>query len=478
MESAELVSILRAVRDRVRARHPETAAGGVEAPLADLMPLVHARDAALGKVAAIGTVNPRRGGPLNALLQSWKRLVARALDWHVREQVEFNRHAVAAVDAAIEAINDVNRALVEFGGRLAEVKAELAAQNDSWRETERQAEDVRHHWSEWREGWEQRLAQTEIRFLRSVADYQAAAQHHSDRMDANFRESLRLQHSGFTSDLERSSVEIQKRLWNDLERMREDFERLIHDELRLIRQRASVAPLAAGAAPVGQTLAAPGPGAEAAAPSGLDYARFAERFRGSDEYVKNGQKVYLPYFAGRRAVLDIGCGRGEFLVHLRDAGIPARGIDLSRESVALCRSKGLEAETADLFQYLASLPEASLDGIFCGQVVEHLEPGRLPQMIRLAASRLEPNGLIAIETPNPECLAIFATHFYLDPTHARPVPHPLLRFYLEESGIGRIELLRLAPAVESMPSLASLPADFREQFFGALDYGLIGRKMT
>lgn len=479
MESAELVSMLRAVRDRVRARHPDTAAGGVEVPLADLMPLVQARDAALGKVAAIGTVNPRRGGPLNALVQGWKRLVARALDWHVREQVEFNRHAVASVDAAIEALNDVNRALVEFGTRLGEANANLAAQNESWRDMGLQIEDLRHHWVEWRAGWEEKLAQTEIRFLRSIADYQAAAQHHSDRMDANFHESLRLQHGEFADALERSAVEIQQRLWSDLERMRGDFERvraefehLIHDELRLIRQRAAVIP--GPAAPTPAPLAA---GTEAPEPAGFDYARFAERFRGSEEYVKTGQKVYLPYFAGRRAVLDIGCGRGEFLEHLRDAGVPARGIDLSRESVALCRAKGLEAETADLFPYLASLPEASLDGIFCSQVVEHLDPARLPEMIRLAVSRLEPNGVIAIETPNPECLAIFATHFYLDPTHTRPVPHPLLRFYLEEAGIGRIDLLRLAPAVESMPSLASLPADFREQFFGALDYGIIGRKM-
>jgi O-antigen chain-terminating methyltransferase len=475
VESAELISILRAVRDRVRARHPETGAGGVEVPLADLMPLVHARDAALGKVAAIGTVNPRRGGPLNALVQGWKKLVARVLDWHVREQVEFNRHAVGAVDASIEAINDVNRALIEFGRRLGEVNARLAAVD----EVERQTEDLRRHWSEWRAGWEQKLSQTEIRFLRSVAEFQAAAQHHSDRMDANFRESLRLQHSDFAAALERNSAEIQHRLWSDLERMRGDFDRvradfehLIHDELRLIRQRAAVGPPAAAPAPMPLPLAA------AAEPMGLDYARFAERFRGSEEYVKTGQKVYLPYFAGRRAVLDIGCGRGEFLEHMREAGVPARGIDLSPESVAVCRAKGLDAETADLFQYLSSVPEATLDGLFCSQVVEHLEPAWLPEMIRLAASRLEPNGLIAIETPNPECLAIFATHFYLDPTHTRPVPHPLLRFYLEEAGIGRIELLRLAPAVESMPALASLPEDFREQFFGALDYALVGRKLA
>ena len=209
----------------------------------------------------------------------------------------------------------------------------------------------------------------------------------------------------------------------------------------------------------------------------FDYGRFAERFRGTEEYVKSGLQFYLPHFTGCQRVLDIGCGRGEFLEMMRDAGIPASGIDLSDESVAICRHKGLDAERADLFDYLAALPEAALDGIFCAQVVEHLPPERLPEMIKLCASRLSRNGAIAIETPNPECLAIFATHFYLDPTHTRPVPHPLLAFYLEEFGVGNIEVRRLAPAVESMASLDSLPEDFRDAFFGSLDYAITGRKL-
>jgi len=139
--------------------------------------------------------------------------------------------------------------------------------------------------------------------------------------------------------------------------------------------------------------------------------------------------------------------------------------------------QSLKAKTADLFEYLSNHPEGSFDGIFCSQVIEHLPPARLPEMIRLAASRLSRKAVIAIETPNPECLAIFATHFYLDPTHQRPVPHPLLLFYLEEFGVGNLEVRRLSPAVESMPSLASLPEDFRDSFFGALDYAVIGRKL-
>lgn len=460
MESAELIAILHEVRDRVRARHPETSAGTPAIPLPDLTPLVQARDAALGKVAAIGSVNPRPGGLGNSLVQGWKRLVARVLDWHVREQVEFNRKLMNCVDAAIEALNENNRALAALGSQL-QMAIELGDE----------MKDMRDHWAKWREEWEGKLSSNEIQFLRSVAELQGAFQHRATLMDAGYRDLVRAQHAEFTAQLDRNAIDVQQRLWADLERIRLEYERLIYSELRTIRQRAQIAASTAAAPP-------PAPPAEpASVASQFDYGRFAERFRGSEEYVRAGQRFYLAHFTGCRNVLDVGCGRGEFLEMMREAGIAARGIDLGEESVAACRHKGLDAEVADLYPYLAGLPEASLDGIFCSQVVEHLPPERLPEMIKLCASRLARNGAIAIETPNPECLAIFATHFYLDPTHHRPVPHPLLAFYLEEFGFGNIAVRRLAPAVESMPSLASLPPDFREAFFGSLDYAILARKL-
>ena len=238
MESAELIALLHEVRDRVRARNPETAAGGVEIALPDLMPLAHARDAALGKVAAIGTVNPRSGGVVNSLVQAWKRLVARVLDWHVREQVEFNRKSVACIDTALEAMNDFNRALVALGSRL-------AAQEKVGEELK----DIRNHWAEWRFEWEHKLAQNEIQFLRSVADLQGGFQHRATLMDANYRDAMRGQHAEFTGALERFSLDIQQRLWADLERIRLDYERLIYSELKTIRQRAAVSGVSAAAAP-------------------------------------------------------------------------------------------------------------------------------------------------------------------------------------------------------------------------------------
>jgi O-antigen chain-terminating methyltransferase len=209
----------------------------------------------------------------------------------------------------------------------------------------------------------------------------------------------------------------------------------------------------------------------------IDFLRFAGRFRGTEEYVRAVQQRYVRQFKDCGEVLDTGCGRGEFLELLRDEGILCKGIDSNAEMIAICSSKGLYAEEADMFQYLGELDEAGLDGIFCGQVVEHLPPALVPRFVRLAAAVLRPGGRIVIETPNPECLAIFASHFYLDPTHNRPVPAPLLAFYLEEAGFGEIAVEYVNPAVESMPSLAALPEEFHKAFFHGLDYAISARRL-
>lgn len=526
---AELTQIIHAVRDRVRARYPEPSDDTApdESPdprhppiriaIADLLPLVHARDAAQAKIAAIGSVNPRAGGLANSLVQFVKKTVARAFQWFVRDQVTFNREAVSALEAVMEALNDHNRILISLAsqtnqqitsvrGDLASRVRELSLQIDvraaelgpRFNELELMLEtragaihafvkpvveqvdllkaetlelkDIRKHWIEWRPDWERKVALNEMQFLRNAADMQGAFQHRVSLMDAGFRETVKAQHNEYLASLNHSTIDIQKRLWADLEKMRGDYERLIHTELRILRQRASLSEPAALAIPA---AALPPP---TSAPD-FDYLRFAERFRGSEDYVRHNQELYKPYFAGLTSVLDIGCGRGEFLETMRDMGVPARGIDLGAESVGQCRQKGLQAEEADLFHYLAAQPDSEFDGIFCSQVVEHISPERLPEMIRLCAAKLRRGGVLAIETPNPECLAIFATHFYLDPTHTRPVPHQLLGFYMEEAGLGRLSVHHLSPAVESMPELAELPENFRNRFFGGLDFAIIGRKL-
>jgi hypothetical protein len=461
-KTEELTALVQEIRDRVRARYPgPDASQRLQIPLPDLVSLAQARDAAEAKVASIGSVNPRRGGPLNAVAQAVKKAVARALDWHVREQVEFNRNVMSCVESTLEALNETKRSLSLLAGQLQHMQPDVA-----------ELKDIRSHWAQWRAEWEHKLFVNETQFLRSVADLQGAFQHRASLMESNFRDIARSQHADYLGALDRSVIETQKRFWEEVAKVRREYERIIHEELRIVRQRAGQ--LAPPAPPIAASAVSSAPPPQELQ---FDYGRFAERFRGTEDYVKKNIQFYLPRFEGRDPVLDIGCGRGEFLEMMRDAGIAARGIDLSEESVARCRQKGLQAEQADLFAWLRDQPDRSLGGIFCAQVIEHLPPFSLPEMIRLASEKLATDGLLAIETPNPECLAIFASHFYLDPTHTRPVPHPLVSFYMEEFGLGQIEVQRLSPAVESMPALASLPEDFRNAFFGGLDYAIFATKL-
>lgn len=537
MTDEELTAAIREVQDKVRSRVPQSSLGLDGVSAADLMPLVHARDAAEAKVAAIGTVNPRPPGFKNAIIQRFKRAVSRALDWHVREQVEFNRATMVCVQAALEALADVSRSqaalaahhqqlqtssddlrtelqtnsaeltrglvalaadfrrdlhkssedlrtsLADLTRGLAVVSAHhqelrtsaeeltrgLAALTAYHHELRTNAEDLKKYSDEWRAGIEERRAASEIHLLRTVSELQSAFHLRASVIEHSFRESVRQQHDDFTNELDRRTTDIQKRLWQDMEKIRGEYDRLIHTELRLLRQKVSIF----GAASSTPALT-PAPQDHL----DIDWARFAEQFRGSEDRIREQQKCYVARFAGASGeILDIGCGRGEFLEAAKAAGLAARGIDQNHESVALCRSKGLDVEQGDMFAYLESLADGSLGGAYCAQVVEHLPPAGVVRLVKLLAQKLRLGALVAIETPNPECLAIFATHFYLDPTHTRPIPSPLLRFYLEEAGFGSVEIERLTPALESMPALAELPPGFRDAFFGGLDYAIFARKL-
>lgn len=483
LQGAEIAELLNEVKQRVRSRYPSASVPvegvgtpPIRVPLANLMPLVHARDAAQAKVAAIGSVNPRAGGIANKLIQFFKRAIARSLAWFVRDQVTFNRQAMACVEAAMEAMNELNSSIstlaVEFNRHSSHLQERLNQWNaevQHLREEVIELKDIRTHWQAWHAQWEKTLAANEMQFMRGVADLQTGFSHRANKMESNFRDMVKAQHDDYLGALDRTDLAIQKKLWADLDKIRIEYDRLIHTELRLIRQRMPPAPVEV--VPARVATAPPSSG------QSFDYGRFAERFRGSEDYVRANQRFYLPYMEEAGSALDLGCGRGEFLELLRARGVRARGIESSAESVSYCRSKGLEVEEADLFEYVANLPEQSEDAIFASQVVEHLDPARLPELVRLCASRLRKGGLLVFETPNPECLAIFATHFYLDPTHQRPIPSALLSFYMEEAGLGKIEVHRFSPAKESFPEIELLPEAFVERFFGGLDYGIFGFKL-
>ena len=100
----------------------------------------------------------------------------------------------------------------------------------------------------------------------------------------------------------------------------------------------------------------------------IDYFDFENRFRGSIDSVKKAQEFYLEYFRGKKHVLDIGCGRGEFLSLMKDNGINAEGVDIYEPYTEYCNMNGLKASCCDGADYLAKMK--TVDGIFVGRVVE------------------------------------------------------------------------------------------------------------
>jgi O-antigen chain-terminating methyltransferase len=220
----------------------------------------------------------------------------------------------------------------------------------------------------------------------------------------------------------------------------------------------------------------------------FDYAGFEERFRGSEEDIKDRQRIYVRYFEGREDVIDIGCGRGEFLELLRESGITARGVDLDLDMVLLCREKGLDVAREDAFSYLEALPDDSAGGIFAAQVIEHLHPRRVIELVKLCYRKLALDGVLILETPNPKCLLVFAETFYKDLSHVQPVHPETMQFLFEATRFHEVELSFSAPVNPSarIPLLQAPGADLEafnqgierlnSLLFGFQDYAVIGRK--
>ena len=164
------------------------------------------------------------------------------------------------------------------------------------------------------------------------------------------------------------------------------------------------------------------------------YVGFEDRFRGSREAIRTAQESYLPLFEGRADVLDVGCGRGEFLDLLASRGVRARGLDLNPEMVEVCRARGLDATVGDAVTYLSTLEDGSLGGLFSAQVVEHLQPAYLLRFLELAFHKIAPGGPLVLETINPTCWVAFFESYIRDITHVWPLHPETLRYLVVASG--------------------------------------------
>jgi SAM-dependent methyltransferase len=216
------------------------------------------------------------------------------------------------------------------------------------------------------------------------------------------------------------------------------------------------------------------------------YADFTEHFRGSTAEVSAKLEGYLSdvhRLAGPGGVVDLGCGRGEWLALLRTAGVVARGVDANPAFVAAGRARGLDMELGDALGYLEALPPDSIDMVTAFHVIEHLATEDLLALLEAARGALRPGGCLLLETPNPTNLVMAACDFYNDPTHRSPLPPALTEYLVSTQGFGDVEVRPLHPKTAPLIHTGGADACARVQelvaqaFFGPQDYAVLGYKL-
>lgn len=259
-------------------------------------------------------------------------------------------------------------------------------------------------------------------------------------------------------------------------------------EVRAIRQEVAV-----GRAALGQLI----DGARAVRPTGAEdllanvedatldslYVAFENRFRGSTDEIARRVERYLPILqktppvAAGNVVLDIGCGRGEFLSFLQRNNFIGRGVDLNGAMVEEARGRGFDVLEGDALAYLRSLPDNSLAAITGFHIVEHIGFKDLVGLFDSAQRVLMPGGIVLFETPNPENIVVGACTFHYDPTHNKPLPPDYLSFVAEARGFGRARIIRTDDDCDlSRPEVGFKPEEVNDWFRQPPDYALYAEK--
>jgi len=224
-----------------------------------------------------------------------------------------------------------------------------------------------------------------------------------------------------------------------------------------------------------------------------NYLLFENKFRGDREEIKKRLEFYLPLFKKADNVLDIGCGRGEFLEMLNDQGINATGIDTNEAMVSFCNKIKLKVQQAEAVTYLSSVSDASLGGLIASHVIEHFSNHLLYQFVKLCFLKLENGASIVFETPNPLSIVVSATNFNLDLSHVKPLHPETVKFLLESNGFTDVHIHYLSPFPDDMKfkfikdsffsskkkTVDQLNKNFQklnDLLYGYQDYAVIGKK--
>ena len=203
----------------------------------------------------------------------------------------------------------------------------------------------------------------------------------------------------------------------------------------------------------------------------INYFTFENEFRGAKNLILERQKPYVKYFKNCKNVLDIGCGRGEFLELLKGKKIRGTGIDVDDSMIAECRRKKLDVYKVDLFDYLLKSKIGYHDGIIALQVVEHLNSQRVQNFVKLCFDKVKKNGYVIFETVNPLCPQALS-YFWADLTHEKPLVPQVLRHIFKQYGFSQVDIIGRTPVFPNVPDFIKNPNDLA--IYG--DYAIVARK--
>ena len=215
------------------------------------------------------------------------------------------------------------------------------------------------------------------------------------------------------------------------------------------------------------------------------YVFLEDNLRGSREEIKNRLKVYLPILkkanvgSKNSPILDIGCGRGEWLEILKEQNFNATGIDMNKIMVKICKDLKLNVIEEEGVVYLKNIKDCSIGAVTGFHLIEHYEFDYLIELFKESFRVLSPGGLVIFETPDPNNVLVGSCSFYLDPTHNKPLPSLLVKLLLEAYGFGNISIMNLHPnkVLSKIEDNNSINLKiFDDHFFGPQDYGIIGYK--
>jgi SAM-dependent methyltransferase len=362
---------------------------------------------------------------------------------------------------------DARRRIERAELRMDDIEGELGRFGRDIRETWRSSEETERSVTELRHML-QGTGGTGSKLLDDIALLQQRLDQHRVLTDSLVHEFLNKR--AHLQDTFRSETSLMARVFSDLSR-----------RVDMIGQRSGMAP---------EDLATPASPINLPASEGFEafkdsfYHRLENRYRGSVDEIADRLRIYLPDVeaavmrTGGKPVMDIGCGRGEWLGLLKRAGIEGFGVDTNAVQIEAAKEQGLDVRLGDALKALAEMEPGSLAMISAHHLVEHLPFDAVAWIAREAQRVLAPGGVLLFETPHTRNVLVGATTFHTDPTHLKPMPEQVLTVLFDTAGFDPVEVRALNPHARFKEFLDT--PDFNDELafllFGPQDLAVLGTK--